>query len=127
MKKAGLYLQAGFYVLAGINHFWHPVFYKQIMPPWLPWHYPIIYFSGFCEIALGLLFLPGRTRKTAAWLIILLLIAIFPANIQMMLNSLQHHRPDSCWTIIRLPIQFLLIGWAYFYTKDLKPIPAAGR
>ena len=118
MKKAGLYLQTVFYCLAGINHFCHPALYMQIMPPWLPWPQFSIYFSGFCEIAFGLLLIPGPTRKAAAWLIIVLLIFIFPANIQMLLNSLHTHRSDSWLSMVRLPLQILLICWAYRYAKN---------
>lgn len=116
MRKAGLYLQTVFYCIAGINHFWHPIFYEQIMPSWLPWHYPLIYISGFCEVLFGLLLLPVRTRKSAAWLIIALLIFVFPANLQMMLNDIHQHRPDVWLTIARLPLQFALMLWAYYYT-----------
>jgi uncharacterized membrane protein len=116
MNKAGLYLQSVFYCLAGINHFWHTATYIQIMPPWIPWPYFSVYFSGFCEIAFGLLLIPRPTRKAAAWLIIVLLIFIFPANLQMLLNSIHAHRPDSWLSMARLPLQLLLIWWAYLYT-----------
>ena len=74
---------AVFYMAAGINHFVNPIFYKKIMPPWVPWHYPLIYISGGVEILLGLLLIPAPTRKLAAWGIIVLLLAVFPANVQM--------------------------------------------
>ncbi len=113
-----LFIMAAFYVIAGANHFIHPVFYKKIMPPWLPWHYFIIYLSGICEIVFGLLLLPKQTRKPAAWGIIALLVAVFPANIQMMLNFRQLHDPNLWIAILRLPLQILLIGWAYQSTKN---------
>jgi uncharacterized membrane protein len=109
---------AAFYVLAGINHFINPDFYKKIMPPWLPWHYFIIYFTGVCEIVFGLLLLSKQTRKPAAWGIIVLLVAVFPANIQMMLNY-WHQQSLYLWVaILRLPLQLLLIWWAYLYTRN---------
>lgn len=117
MKEIGLYIQAFLYTLAGINHFWHPRLYKQIMPPWLPWHDGLIVLSGVCEILFGLLLLPSLTRPLAAWLIILLLIAIFPANIQMTLDYMRRHDPRTWVTILRLPLQVVLIWWAYIYTK----------
>jgi uncharacterized membrane protein len=115
-KKIGLFIIAGFYVLAGAYHFINPGFYKKIMPPWLSWHYFIIYFSGACEIVLGSLLIPQQTRKTAAWGIIVLLVAVFPANIQMMLNFRDQHDPNLWIAILRLPLQPLLIWWAYQYT-----------
>lgn len=87
------------------------------MPSWLPWHYPLIYISGICEMVFGILLLPKATRRLAAWGIILLLIAVFPANIQMMLNYQQEHDPNLWIAILRLPLQPLLIWWAWQFTK----------
>jgi uncharacterized membrane protein len=120
MRKAGLFLQIIFYCIAGVNHFWHPAPYAAIMPPWLPWHTTLIYFTGICEFSFALLLIPARTRKTAAWLIILLLICIFPANIQMLVNHIHDHDPETWLTWVRLPIQLVLIAWAYVYTKEQK-------
>ncbi len=117
MKKTSLYLQAVFYTLSGINHFWHPALYEQVMPPWLPYHDYLIAISGIGEIMLGLSLLPRISRSMAAWGIILLLICIFPANIQMTINFLHRHSPYAWLTIVRLPLQALLIWWAYIYTK----------
>ncbi len=117
-EKISLYSMAALYVLAGANHFVHPDFYKKIMPPWLPWHYSLIFISGLAEIVLGLLLLPVQTRKLAAWGIIILLIVIFPANVQMMLNYQQEHNPDLWIAVIRLPLQLLLIVWAYQFTNS---------
>lgn len=116
-KKISLYCMAALYVLAGINHFANPDFYKKIMPPWLPWHSSMIFISGVAEIVLGFLLLPAQTRKLAAWGIIILLIMVFPANVQMMLNYQQDKNPDLWIAIIRLPLQLLLIVWAYQFAK----------
>ena len=108
---------AGFYVLAGANHFWHPQFYLAIMPEWIGWHEALNFAVGIFEILFGLLLIPQQTRRVSAWLIILLLIAIFPANIQMMLNYIHEGRSGLWIAIVRLPIQLLLIWWAYGFTK----------
>jgi uncharacterized membrane protein len=118
LKKISLYAMAAFYIVAGVNHFINPSFYKIIMPPWLPWHYALIYISGVCEILLGLLLIPPATRKLAAWGIILLLLAVFPANVQMMLNYRHDQNPNLWIAILRLPVQLLLIWWAYRFTKN---------
>ncbi len=107
-----------FYMVAGVNHFLNPGFYKPIMPPWLPWHYPLIYGTGVIEILLGLFLLPVQTRRAAAWGIIVLLILIFPANIQMMLNYQREHHPYLWIAIVRLPLQLALIWWAYKFTRE---------
>lgn len=106
-----------FYTIAGINHFLHTPLYMQIMPPWLPNPLLLVYLSGICETLFGLLLIPKATRRAAAWLITALLIAIFPANIQMTLNYGHAHNPLLWVTILRLPVQLLLIGWAWIYTR----------
>jgi uncharacterized membrane protein len=117
-KKISLYIMAAVYVAAGTYHFINPFFYKKIMPPWLPWHYSLIYISGVAEIILGLLLILPPTRKLAAWGIIALLLAVFPANVQMMLNYQQEHNPHLWIAVLRLPFQPLLIWWAYQFAKD---------
>lgn len=108
---------AGLYIIAGINHFWHPLTYKKMMPPWLCGHFELIYISGVFEILLGILLIPVFTRRAAAWGLILLLIAVLPANVQMVLNYKNENNPYLWVTIIRLPLQLLLIWWAYRIAK----------
>ncbi len=110
---------SGLYIIAGINHFIHPEVYKKIMPHWLGWHHTLISVSGICEILFGLLLIPSQTRVIAAWCVIALLVGVFPANIQMMLNELHKNNLRFLITILRLPLQFVLIWWAYFFTKPL--------
>ncbi|MES1221727.1 MAG: DoxX family protein [Bacteroidota bacterium] len=116
MQTTWVYIMGLFYILAGIYHFVRPKFYTRIMPSWIPLHLQIVYISGACEITLGLLLFPLVTRSVAAWGIIVLLIAIFPANIQMMLNFRRRKNPYLWITIVRLPLQVLLIWWAWLYT-----------
>ena len=120
MKKIFLYLMSLLYIAAGINHFIHPTFYLKIIPNGLPQHEALNYISGMCEIIFGILLIPLFTRRIAAWLIIILLVAIYPANIQMFLDYLQRGDPNLWITIIRLPIQIVLIWWAWKYTKHFK-------
>ena len=117
MRRASLYIMSVFYIVAGINHFWHEEFYLKIMPPWLPRQLELVWVSGFLETLFGILLIPGRTRSFAAWCIIILLVAIFPANIQMMLNYLHESNPKLWISIVRLPLQLLLIWWAYTFTS----------
>ncbi len=120
MKKRSLFVMSVLYIGAGINHFWHPEFYLRIMPPWLTWHNELVVISGVCELSFGLLLLFSSTRRLAAWGIILLLIAIFPANIQMMVNYWNKSNPKLWISILRLPLQIILIWWAYSFTKNTK-------
>lgn len=112
-----LYIMISLYVIAGINHFLNPEFYNKIIPPWLKWHLTLIYISGCCEILFGVILIFSRTRVFGAWCIVFLLIAIFPANIQMLINYIHQNHPQLWLAIIRLPIQVFLIWWAYIYTN----------
>lgn len=109
------------YVGAGINHFIHPQPYIQIMPAFLPYPDILVYVSGAFEIILGLLLIPLKTRKLAAWGIIILLVAVFPANVQMMINYRQENNPKLWIAVLRLPLQLLFIYWAYLYTRSRRP------
>jgi uncharacterized membrane protein len=115
MKNFFLYLMSAVYIIAGANHFVNPRFYMKIMPPWLPYHAMLVAVSGVCEIAGALLLLPVATREVGAWFIIALLIAVFPANVQMMMNYAQRHNPYLWVTIVRLPLQAVLVWWAWRY------------
>lgn len=106
-----------FYVGAGINHFVHESFYEAIMPPYMGCHHLLINLSGLAEIFFGVLLIFKQSRRIGAALIIILLIAIFPANIQMTINYFQNNNPNLWISIVRLPIQILLIGWAFLFTR----------
>src|SRR4051794_8495827 len=80
-KTASKYLLAIFMIGAGTMHFLKPQFYLKIMPPYLPLHRELVYLSGFFEVAFGVLLLLPRFSRLAAWGIVALLIAVFPANI----------------------------------------------
>jgi uncharacterized membrane protein len=110
------------FVLAGVLHFVHPGFYLKIMPPYLPLHLELVYLSGVFEIVLGALLLFRRWARLAGWGLILLLIAVFPANIY----AYQHQDilPMSPTAhFLRLPLQAVLILWAYWYTRPDPPAP----
>jgi len=117
MKDVSLYIMVVAYIIAGCFHFIYPTFYRRMMPKWMPWHMPVVYISGLCEIILAILLLPLSTRNAAAWGLIILLIIIFPANIQMMLNFQRKKNPYLWVTILRLPLQLILIWWAWQYTQ----------
>ncbi|HEY4063046.1 MAG TPA: MauE/DoxX family redox-associated membrane protein [Puia sp.] len=117
MQWLSLYSMVLFYLAAGINHFWHPRMYEKIIPSYIPFHGPMVAASGICEIVFALLLLPLQTRWIAAWLIIALLIAVFPANIQMAVDYSRRHYPYTWLAILRLPVQFLLIAWAWQFTR----------
>jgi uncharacterized membrane protein len=124
-RHAFLVPMALFYVLAGVMHFVAPPFYLQMMPPWLPAHSLLVQISGVAEIVGGLGLLVPATRVAAAWGIIALLIAVFPANLHIathgiLLQGLPAWMPPPTTTAnwVRLPLQGLLIAWAWRYTRE---------
>ncbi|MCX2575800.1 DoxX family protein [Pedobacter sandarakinus] len=118
--KISIWIYGLFYVAAGINHFISTAFYDGIMPPWLPYHNMLIVLSGVIEIALGLLLLFSRTRQVAAILIILMLIAFLPAHIYMIKMApymLGKVMVTAFVAWVRIPIQLMLIAWAWYYCR----------
>ncbi len=113
-----------FYVRIGVLHFTNPQYFLNIMPPYLSFHLELVYLSGFLEIFLGLLLLIKKYRFYAGWGIILLLIAVFPANIylaqsieaQTLLGITQKT------AILRLPFQIPMLLLAYWHTKSFSDI-----
>jgi uncharacterized membrane protein len=111
-----------FMVAAGINHFVSPAPYLGMMPAAIPEHlHPLlVQLSGVAEILGGLGLILPATRRFAAWGLIALYIAIFPANLNMAVNQLplgtRHIEPWLLWA--RLPLQVVLIAWAFWYTRS---------
>jgi uncharacterized membrane protein len=125
-KRALLYLMAFLYVLAGFNHLVNPGFYVAIIPPDLPNPEWLNVLSGLAEIVLGVFLLEPRARPFAAWGIIALLVAVFPANLYVATQNLGG--PDftpgagnafANWA--RLPFQLLFLVWAWWYTRPESP------
>ena len=116
-KLISIYIMSLFYVFAGIKHFTNPYWYMKIMPPYLPLHKELVYISGAFEIILGLMLLLDKTRFVGAWGLILLLIAIFPANIYLAQTNgaVLNISPALAWG--RLPFQAIFILIAYWHTK----------
>lgn len=111
------WLLAGLFVAAGVLHFARPQVFVSVMPPYLPWHLELVYLSGAIEIALGVLVLVPRTRRLAAWGLIALLIAVFPAHIHAAMNPelFPMFPPAVIWA--RMPFQGVLIAWAWWFTR----------
>lgn len=111
-----------FMVGAGINHFRSPAPYLGMMPAALPQPLLLIQLSGVAEILGGLGLILPQTRRLTAWCLIALFIAIFPANLNMALNHLAlGDQPVPTWALwARLPLQVVLIVWAYWFTRPEK-------
>jgi uncharacterized membrane protein len=111
------YLLALLFILAGVNHFRDPEFYLRIMPPWLPWPTALHLIAGVFEFVFGVMLLIPRYQKWAAWGLIALLLAVYPANIHMAVNWRQYPEWSMTSLLIRLPFQFVLIAWAWWFTR----------
>lgn len=116
-KFVMMWLLGVLFVAAGVNHFRDPQFYVKIMPPYLPWHYELVLISGVFEVLGGIGLLIPQFRIAAAWGLIALLVAVFPANLHMALNPQDYPRfpPAVLWG--RLPLQAIFIVWTYWFTK----------
>jgi uncharacterized membrane protein len=101
-----------FYIVAGVAHFVKPSFYLAMMPPSLPAPTALIAISGVAEIVLGLAVLVPATRVYAAWGIVALLLAVFPANIYAAVAGI-----PGTGGFARLPFQAVFLAWAWWYTR----------
>jgi uncharacterized membrane protein len=109
------------YVTAGTLHFVFVGRYASIVPAYMPAHRTLVLVSGAAEIAggLGVLFRP--TQRAAAWGIILLLVAVFPANLWMAQHPERYSFVPEWLLWVRLPLQLALIAWAWRYTRPDQP------
>ena len=108
MKPLGL-----FYLVAGALHFARPRVYVAIMPDRLPAKRALVYASGAAELAGGAGVLHPATRRPAGWWLIATLVAIFPANVNMAVNAERFRGIPEPLLWLRLPLQAVLIAWAY--------------
>ena len=117
IKTLSIIIMSLFYIIAGTNHFINPDWYVRIVPPILPFKTAIVYISGILEIILGTLLIFPKTRFIASWGLILLLVAVYPANIYVALTNgeAMDTTPLIAWG--RLPFQFVFIGLAYWHSK----------
>ncbi len=112
-------LLAAFIVTAGTLHFVTPAPFVKIVPDYLPAHLEIVYISGFFEILGGIGLLVPFVSQAAAWGLIALFIAVFPANINMAINNIDIGIPLEPWMLwARLPLQGVLIAWAWWLTRE---------
>ena len=107
---------------AGVLHFVAPGTYERIMPPYLPLHRELVYLSGALEVLGGLGLLTERTRAAAGVGLILLLVAVLPANVQMLLDARAAGKP-SWWLVLlwlRLPLQGVLAAWVWRVSRIVR-------
>jgi uncharacterized membrane protein len=118
-KRIALLLLTLFFVYAGVSHFTRPEPFEAIVPRWLPAPLLLVYVSGVVEILGGLGVLLPLTRALAGWGLVALLVAVFPANLQMAVDA-ERWAADGIpsWALyVRLPLQLVLIVWAWWATR----------
>jgi uncharacterized membrane protein len=117
LRKWALLALAAFFVAAGANHFANPSFYVRIMPPALPAPLLLVYVSGFFEILGGVGVLVPALRSVAGWGLVMLLLAVFPANLYMAIHPERFADISVAVLYARLPLQAVFIAWAYWATR----------
>lgn len=120
-KRPLLYLLSFQLCLTGFLHLINPSFFVAIIPPELPNPEWLNVISGLIEIVLGVYLLEPKTRVLAAWGTIALLIAVYPANVYMMLENVGPEGPGTGNPVVnwvRLPFQLLFGVWAWWYTRE---------
>jgi uncharacterized membrane protein len=118
--KPGRVLMGVLYLAAGALHFLLTHRYIAIMPTYLPAHRALVLLSGAAEIAggLGILTPIPILRRSAAWGLVALLIAVMPANVSMLVRHADFPGIPLWILWMRLPLQLPLIYWAWLYTGD---------
>lgn len=110
------YLLGIIFILAGVNHFRKPKLYEQIVPPYFPAASTIVMLTGIVEMILGFMLMNKNSQTEAGWGIIILLILFLPAHIYMLQNEKASLKIPKWALILRIPLQFVLMYWAYLYT-----------
>jgi len=107
-------------VVVGALHFTNPDSFVKIVPDFLPYHRALVYISGCLEVLGGIGLLIPRVSRFAAWLLVVLYIAVFPANLYQAVNNIEvaalPHDPPLIW--LRLPFQAFLVAWAWWFTRE---------
>ena len=110
-----LYLMAGLYALAGIMHFIRPKMYLRIMPRYLPNHKLLVFLSGLAEISLGIGLCLEQTKNLSIFGIMVMLVVFLPVHFYMLSNKKAAAGIPQWILILRIPLQFVLMYWAYSY------------
>ena len=116
-RYAGLAVVFVWFFAGGIAHFTNTDFFVAIVPPWVPYEIPVVYLSGVAEVMLALLITWPVSRSLAGWGLILLTLAVTPANIHMWLNPDQFPQASEAALSIRLVVQVLLLLLIWWSTR----------
>ena len=113
-RTVAIWMLALFFMAAGFNHFLNPAPYLSMIPPYLPCPHALNILSGAAEMAGGVGILLPPTRLLAGWSLVALLVAVFPANLNVALHGWKGENiaPWLLWA--RLPFQPLIMALVYW-------------
>ena len=112
------------FILIGIEHFREPQKFVDIVPKYMPFALFLVYLTGVMEIAGGLGIIYPETREITGRLMVLFLLAIYPANFNMWINDIPYNgtRLTTQGHLVRLSVQILLIIGALGFSGDLQKL-----
>lgn len=110
------YLLGIILIIAGFFHFKYPKIYERIIPPYIPAKSTVVILTGALEMVLGLVLLNPGTQKIAAWAVIVMLLLFLPVHLYMLQNKKASLKWPRWALVLRIPLQFGLIYWAYQYS-----------
>ena len=122
-KTLTIFVMGVMYVFIGVKHFTDPQYFLDIVPPQLPFKLFLVYLTGLIEVVGGVAILAPKTRKAGAYLLIFLLVSVFPANIYLYVSETPQSLLGISETdaLIRMPFQIPLILLAYWHSKKNHP------
>lgn len=104
----------------GVAHFVVPGPFRRIVPRWFPWRRQAVAVSGVAELASGVLLAVPRTRRAGGWLMLVTVVAVFPANVQMAIDASRGEpqvRVPAWLAWSRLPLQLPMVMRAWSLTR----------
>ena len=110
-----LYLMAAAYIIAGIMHFIKPMMYMRILPGYLPGHKFLVSLTGFLEIILGIALCFTQSKSIAVYSIIVMLVFFLPVHFHMLFGKNASMGVPKWILVLRIPLQFVLMYWAFMY------------
>ncbi len=126
LKKIGVGFVFLWFFGGGCGHFAAAKFFVAILPPYIPWPYPVVYLSGAFEIFAALCLLHLGWRKIIGNCLFLFTIAVSPVNIHMWSHPEIFPEVPPLFLSIRLVVQVLLLACIWWSTRPDQTQPSAG-
>lgn len=108
---------AAFMFAAGISHFAAPTFYERIVPKWFGHEQATVRWSGVAEVLCGVLVAVPRTKRLGAWVTVVVMLVVYPANIQLAVDAGRPENAEEWVAWVRLPLQLPMLRWAHRHAR----------